>query len=154
MPPLTRKYPTRVYWKEACGGPRFCWSIPGLTQQGWVAVNFNYQGSTGTNLHTMSRVLYGTIFGCHAILLANFWYYLHTTIFEDTFRPHPKVRLHNLGLGTYCGFPPVGWVHIGYLFLMVFISFYRSYVRCWYKIVVFYTFRIWVRHPYPTFSVG
>ncbi len=27
----------------------------------------------------------------------------------------------NLGLGTYCGFPPVGWVHIGYLFLMVFI---------------------------------
>ncbi len=28
----------------------------------------------------------------------------------------------NLGLGTYCGFPPVGWVHItliGYLFLMV-----------------------------------
>jgi hypothetical protein len=31
------------------------------------------------------------------------------------------IPYHNLGLGTYCGFPPVGWVHIGYLFLMVFI---------------------------------
>ncbi len=38
-------------------------------------------------------IKYYTIFGCHAILLANFWY-LHTTIFEDTFRPNPKVRLH------------------------------------------------------------
>ena len=27
----------------------------------------------------------------------------------------------NLGLGTYCGLPPVGWVHILVLFLMVFI---------------------------------
>ena len=26
----------------------------------------------------------------------------------------------NLGLGTYCGLPPVGWVHIWVLFLMVY----------------------------------
>jgi hypothetical protein len=34
-----------------------------------------------------------TSFDCHAFLLANFWY-LHTTIFEDNFHPHPKVPLH------------------------------------------------------------
>jgi hypothetical protein len=43
---------------------------------------------------------YRTIFGCHSILLATFWY-LHTTIFEDTFRPHPKVCLNLLGIGSF-----------------------------------------------------
>jgi hypothetical protein len=38
-------------------------------------------------------VLNTTSFGCHAFLLDNFWYLL-TTIFEDNYRPHPKVCLH------------------------------------------------------------
>jgi hypothetical protein len=32
-----------------------------------------------------------------------------------------EINYHNLGLGTYCGLPPVGWVHICVLFLMVFL---------------------------------
>jgi hypothetical protein len=32
-----------------------------------------------------------------------------------------EINYLNLGLGTYCGLPPVGWVHILVLFLMVFI---------------------------------
>jgi hypothetical protein len=50
------------------------------------------------------------------------------------------VWYHNLGLGTYCGLPPVGWVHI-YLSPIpdgIYTSFYTSYVGCWYKIVIKY----------------
>jgi hypothetical protein len=51
---------------------------------------------TKARVHFLSSKLWynTTIFGCHAILLVNFWYLHTTTIFEDTFRPHPQVRLH------------------------------------------------------------
>ncbi len=50
---------------------------------------------TVARVHFLSPKLFDntiTSFGCHAFLLANFWH-LHAAIFEDNFRPHPKVRL-------------------------------------------------------------
>jgi hypothetical protein len=59
---------------------------------------------TVARVHFLSSKLWynTTSFSCHTFLLDNFWY-LHTTIFEDTYCHHPKVCLHTSSMTRVWG---------------------------------------------------
>ncbi len=75
------------WWESTCSLDRLGVTVPYWSFGDTIPV------STVARVHFLSPKLWynTTNFGCHAFLLANFWY-LHTTIFEDNFSPHPKVR--------------------------------------------------------------